>query len=359
MASILVNKITAFDAENERKINFTYSGNQCIANKIDIYDSSTNASVYSNRVTSFALSHTIPAGTLVNGTSYYIKITAYYMNGSTEESVTSVASNIFLCLKTPIWEFAGITDNSTVNNSTVNLSMTYSQAQNEEINEFIIEIYSYTHSLYHRSPSLYDVSETYTVTGLEDNSVYYLRAYGSTVNGLLIDTRDTYPDDIKITIDFVAPDVYSLAYLENIPDKGTIHISLNVASIEGYSQSGKEFSYVNDEYIDLTNDVIIFDQNVYATGNYTFLIKGKNFIANSEIFRLTSADGNDIVTVAIRETVISGVTKQYAELRYTNSNALCDYVIYTGFETIDLTGDIEILIQYENGLFSLEMSEVD
>ena len=355
MASISVSKIPAFDAEKERKISFVYSGNQCIANTITVYNSSTNASVYSHRVTSFALSHTIPAGTLTNGVSYYIKITAHYMNGSTEESVTSVASNIFLCLKTPTWEFSGITNNSTVNNSTVNLTMVYSQAQNEEINEFIIEVYTVGHTVFHRSPSLYDASAAYTVSGLEDNSVYYLRAYGSTVNGLIIDTRDEYPDDIKITADFIAPDVYSLTYLENVPDKGVIRISLNVASIEGHSQSGTDFTYTDDDYVNLQNDYVVFDQNVYAGGEFTFLIKGKNFTPNRNIFSLTSADGNDTVTVDLYQATISGATKYYACLKHQNKNSPIVYSICTDFMDIDLTSDIQILIQHSGGLYSLTM----
>lgn len=358
MASISVNNIAAFDALNERKINFTYSGNQCIANTITVYNSSTNESVYSHRVTSFALSHTIPAGTLTNGVSYYIKITAHYMNGATEESVTSVASNIFLCLKTPVWEFSGITNNSTVNNSTVNLTMNYSQEQNEEINEFIIEVYTVGHTVFHRSPSLYDVSVAYTISGLEDNNVYYLRAYGVTVNGLVIDTRHDYPDDIKITADFIAPDVYSLAYLENFPDEGVIRISLNVASIEGRSQSGKDFTYTNNEYVNLQDDYVIFDQNIYTGDEFTFLIKGKNFVPNTTIFMLTSADGNNVVTVNLYQAEISGEIKYYAQLKHQNKYFDTFYAIYTDFMDIDLTKDIQILIQHTGGLYSITMEEV-
>lgn len=358
MAGISVNNIAAFDALNERKINFTYSGNQCIANTIDVYNSSTNETVYSHRVTSFALSHTIPAGTLTNGLSYYIKITAHYMNGATEESITSVASNIFLCLKTPTWSFSGITNNSTVNNSTVNLTMNYSQEQNEEINEFIIEVYTVGHTVFHRSPSLYDVSAAYVITGLEDKNVYYLRAYGTTVNGLVIDTRSKYPDDIKITADFVAPDVYSLAYLENLPDEGIIRISLNVASIEGHSKSGQDFTYTDNEYVNAQNDYVVFDQNVYTGDEFSFLIKGKNFVPNATIFMLTSADGNDVVTVDLFEAEISGQTRYYARLKHQNRYLSTFYAIYTDFLDIDLTKDIQILIQCTGGLFSITMEEV-
>lgn len=355
MASVSVNSIAAFDSANERKITFRYEGNQCIANTITVYNSSTNASVYSHRVTSFALSHIIPAGTLTNGVSYYVKITAHYMDGSNEASVTSAASNVFMCLATPTWSFTGITNDSIVNNATLSLVMTYVQAQNEEMNEFYIEVYNASHNLFHQSAAIYDVSSAYTVTGLEDDSVYYLRAHGTTVNGLVVDTRDVSPNDIKITVSFTLSDVYSLAYLENLPDRGVIRVTLNVASVDGSSGSGKDFSFVDNEYVDLTNDSLIYSKNVVVSGDYSFLIEGKGFAINKEIFKLESLDKKDEVTVCIRKAMISGTVKYFAELRHTNSNFPFDYVLCTDFMTIDLANDIKIYVRHKSGLFDLEM----
>lgn len=355
MASVSVNSIAAFDSANERKITFRYEGNQCIANTITVYNSSTNASVYSHRVTSFALSHTIPAGTLTNGVSYYVKITAHYMDGSNESSVTSAASNIFMCLATPTWSFAGITNDSIVNNATLSLTMTYVQAQNEEMNEFYIEVYTASHNLFHQSTAIYDVSSAYTVTGLEDDSVYYLRAHGTTVNGLVVDTRDLNPNDIKITVSFTLADVYSLAYLENLPDRGVIRVSLNVASIEGKSGSGQDITFVDNEYVDLTDDSLIFNENIRVSGDYAFLIEGKDFSINQEIFKLESLDKKDTVTVYIRSVTKRGATGYFAELRRTNVNFPFDYVIYTSPLLISLSDDIKIFVRHKSGLFDLEM----
>lgn len=359
MASVLVNKITAFDAGFDKKINFTYSGNQCIANTLTVYNSATNAIVYSQRTTSFALSHTIPAGTLTNGNSYYVKITAYFMNGASEESVTSVPSDIFICLKTPIWDFDGLTDNMIINNASFQVNMLYEQEQGDELNEFYVEVYNYGHVLHWRSDPHFDLSLPVEVTGLADNSTYYLRAYGSTVSGLAFDTRTTHPNDLLITIDYIAPEVYSLAYLENIPDNGSIRISLNVASVEGKSASGKTFTYSDGEYINLEDDMVVFDENVYAEDEFTFLIRGRNFKTNEDIFILEAPDDGYVTTVKLREATLDGVKKYYAELRCANTNIGVDYVLYTDYMDIDLASDIQIMIWYKNGLFSIELSEVE
>lgn len=358
MASVSVNKVLAFDAALDKKINFTYSGNQCIANTLMVYNSATNAVIYTNRVTSFALSHTIPAGTLTNGVSYYAKITAHYMNGAVEESVTSVSSNIFTCLATPTWEFNGIANNSIINNATLQILMQYEQEQGDELNEFYVEVYNYGHVLYYRSEAQLDLTNPVEVSGLSDNTTYYLRAYGTTVSGLAFDTRTTYPDDVLITIDYIAPEIYSLAYLDNLSDSGSIRVSLNVASVEGKSASGKDFTFTKGEYINLEDDMVIFDENVYMEDEFTFLLRGKNFEINTDIMVITAADGGNVITVQLREAIISGETLYYAELRCSHPDVAMDYVIYTERMAIDLASDLQIMVWYKGGYFSIELAEV-
>ena len=65
MSTIYVHNIRAFDASASQNIPFGYSGSQCIKNKIIVYDNSTNSIVYEKTVTTFSLSNTIPANTLV------------------------------------------------------------------------------------------------------------------------------------------------------------------------------------------------------------------------------------------------------------------------------------------------------
>lgn len=358
MASISVNRITAFDASFDKKINFTYSGNQCIANTVTVYDSATNAVIYESRVTSFALSHTIPAGSLTNGVSYYLKITAHYMQNAVEESVTSISSNIFACLSTPIWEFSGITDNSVINHAVIQFLMQYEQEQGDELNEFYIEVYNFGHVLFYRSAAQFDLSIPVEVTGFTDNATYYLRAYGTTVSGLEIDTRTTHPDDILVTVDYISPEIYSLAYLDNLPESGSIRVSLNVASIEGRSASGKEFTYSDGEYINLEDDMVVFDENIYIDDGFTLLLQGKNFIPNEDIMIITGDEGGNVITVKLRETVIGGERMYYAELRCTHPDLTIDYVLYTDYRSLDLTSDIQIMVGFLDGYFSLDLTEV-
>ena len=358
MASVFVSLITAFDALFDRKIKFTYSGNQCIANAISIYDSTSNAEVYTQRVTSFALSHTIPANALLNGGSYYARITAYYMDGAEEKSVTSPSSNVFLCLKTPTWTFSSPIDGAVIHNASLQVTLHYEQAQNDLLNEYYIELYDHGHVLAYRSGTRYAADEPFEIYNLDDNSTYYLRAYGTTVSGLEIDTRTTYPNDLMINVDYIVPEVYSRAGLENIPENGSIRVALNVAYIEGRSAGGKEFTYEDEEYINLENDMVVFDENVYMADEFTFLLRGKNFKLDTDLMIIKTADNGNIVSVKLRETTIASMVVYYAELRCRCPDTSIEYVLYTDFVHLDLSDDVQIMVWFKRGYFALELSEV-
>lgn len=358
MASIFVDSITAFDATLDRKVTFTYSGNQCVANSITVYNSMNNAEVYTNRITSYALSHTIPANALTNGGSYYVKITAYYIDGTEENSITSPASNVFSCLKTPVWRFSNIAEGAVIRNASLQVLMYYEQEQGDLLNEFYVELYDYGHVLKYRSAAKYNADDPVDIFDLEDNAIYYLRAYGTTVSGLYIDTRTTFPNDVMITVDYIVAEVYSQAGLENVPDHGSIRVSLNVAHIEGYSANGKAFSYTDSEYINLEDDMVVFDENVYMEDSFTFLLRGKNFLPDTVIMIVKAADNGSVASVKLRSTTISGELVYYAELRCQRPDSKIEYVLYTDFVPLDLTQDIQIMVWFQRGYFGLALSEV-
>ena len=45
MAAISLTGIDAFDAAQGKRVTFSYTGNQCIANRLIVYDSATNSEV--------------------------------------------------------------------------------------------------------------------------------------------------------------------------------------------------------------------------------------------------------------------------------------------------------------------------
>lgn len=342
MAAISLTGIDAFDAAQGKRVTFSYTGNQCIANRLIVYDSATNSEVYNSRQESFALSHTIAAGSLTNGVLYYLKITAYYMEGNEEKSVTSSASNNFYCLSTPTWAFSDITNGQIIGNSSLLLTMTYSQAQNEEVNEFAIVVYTASRSIYSQSGALYSVSSSYTVEGLADNTVYYLRAYGTTVNGLYFDTRTDYPNDIEIHVDYISPEVYSLVFLENVRDRGYIRISTNIASIEGRTESGEDVVYINGTEADLREDMVIFDDNVLIQDEFNMVLTCRDITLNGILLDL----GGEVIVSWRKQG-----EAYFAELKCSDG---AGYVLYSSpIYGLDGSESFKIRVGFTQGFYTL------
>lgn len=353
MSTVYIHNIKAFDAANSNVITFGYSGAQCIKNKITVYENETNAVVYENTVTTFSLSHTIPANTLTNGISYKCTIAAYYMESNEEKSVTSSLSNVFICLEAPVWSL-NISENEIINNSYFTFIPSYTQAQNEVINEYYIVLYNASGSVFWSSDAIYDIATETTVNDLPNNTILYARAYGTTVNGLVFDTRNPVTSlDIKVTVNYIAPTFYSLAYLENNEWQGYVKVETNVASIEGYTESGNDAIFVDGNYVDLINETVIFDENFAMSNDFVLQKTGYNISINKPYLKLISGSYEAIIT--FRKGTFDVGERLFAEIKVTNT----DYVLYSNLIEIPLITDIiHLWVQRKDGLYMIKISNL-
>ncbi|MEG2381079.1 MAG: hypothetical protein RSB38_05230 [Oscillospiraceae bacterium] len=353
MATIYIYNISSFDATKDQSVAFGYRGNQCIKNKLTVFNNETGAVVYENTVTTFNLSHLLPKGTLANGVSYKCKITAYFLDGGIEQSSESSMSNVFMCLTTPSWAL-NINDGAIVGNSYCVLKPIYSQAQNEKVNEYHLAVYTISGSEFWVSDTLYDITKEITVSGLSDNTSYYIRAYGTTVNGMVLDTRNKQTGiDTKINVDYISPTVYSLAYLENNKWQGNVRVTTNIASVEGRTGSGSAAKYINNTKVDLTHDSVIFDKNFRCGDNFVLEKIDSHIITNKPFLNLKGTNFEAIVT--FRSGVFDLGEMFFAELKIKNS----PYVLYSNMIPITAPGSsIHLWLQRKNGLYLLKITDM-
>lgn len=353
MSTVYVHNIRAFDAATAQNITFGYSGSQCIKNKITVYDNSTNSIVYEKTISTFSLSNAIPSGTLVNGKSYKCTITAYYMEANVEKNVTSSFSNIFYCLSAPTWGL-NISESDVINNSYFTFIPTYIQAQGEDVDEYYIVLYNTSGSVFWSSEAIYDVSAQTTVNNLPNNTILYVRAYGTTVNGLAFDTRNPVTSlDIKVSVDYIAPTFYSLAYLENNEWQGYVKVETNVASIEGRTESGDDAVFIDGNYVDLTNETVIFDENFAVSDDFVLQKAGYNISINKPYLKLISGSYEAIIT--FRNGTFDIGKRVFAEIKVANT----DYVLYSNLLEVPLPTDIiHLWLQRKNGLYMIKISNL-
>lgn len=351
MSTVYVHNIRAFDADKSQSITFGYSGSQCIKNKITVYDNSTNSIVYEKTIVTFSLSNAIPSGTLVNGKSYKCTITAYYMEANIEKNVTSSFSNIFYCLSAPTWGL-NVSESDVVNNSYFTFIPTYIQAQGEDVDEYYIVIYNTSGSVFWSSDTLYDVGTPTTVDSLPNDTTLYVRAYGTTVNGLSFDTRNPVSGlDVMVFVDYIAPQFYSIAYLENNKWQGHVKAKTNVASVEGHTLSGKDAVFIGDTYIDLKNETIIFDENFVIIDKFIVQKTGHNISVNKPYLRLMG-DGYEAVVTLRRGTFDVG-ERVFMELKAKNG----EYVVNSNLIGVPTSNDlIHLWVERKGSLYSVKVS---
>lgn len=353
MSTVYVNRVNAFDATKVNVISFGYSGPQCIKNRIVIYDNLTANVVFDNTITSFNLAHTIPSGVLTNGKSYYCTITAYYKENNVEYGVTSASSNVFRCISTPVWKFSNISDNSTIGNSYYGFLIDYMQLEGERVNEFYVVVYTASHSVFWTSNAIYDQTSTIMVTGLSNDTTYYVRAYGTTVNGFVLDTRDTDTGvDLQINVKYDLPSIYSLAYLENNRWQGYVRVSTNAAGVEGKSLTGESIVFIDNKYADLTNGTsVIFDNGYQLGSNYT--LDGLSYGIRIDMPFISFIENSLVLT--FRQSIFSDGEKFFAELKDTKTN----YVLYSNMITPPSTVDmIYFWIQRKDNLYNLKIENM-
>lgn len=257
---VLLNK-KPFDAEKEHVLQFTYSGPQIFASRLIAKDNVTNEVVYDKKVESMNATYYIPANTLKNGQNYIFQVSVF-----DHEDVESLLSSpiVLMCLKTPNFGFANVTPSMIVKNSYLDVEMIYEQENGELLNEYYVMLYAVnTTSVVYTSDIQYADNLTVRIPELIDDTVYYIRATGSTVNGIEMDTGL-----IEFSCDYLKPDLFLKFRADNIREEGTVRLSSNFVVVEGKTDSA-ELQFEGGEKVNLLNgDKVWFDDG-YKVDDFT------------------------------------------------------------------------------------------
>lgn len=260
--------ISSFDANSEQEFLFLWEGNQSFGNRCVIRDNITNNVVYQHTQQTMQLKHTLDKNILENGRFYNISIASIDINDEISEYSTPI---LFCCFSKPTLTLTNITNNQVIRNSSYIITMSYSQPEGEPLASFILTLFD--HSL----SKIYDTGVNYDFTNglsariydLEDNQTYYIQASGKTLNGLEFKT-----DYVKFTVNYIQPTVYSVVTLENIKTNGTIKIQSNIKAIECKTTNTPVF--LNDDYVDLTNNILYIDDDFSFNGDFVIILSGVN-----------------------------------------------------------------------------------
>lgn len=258
--------VPAFDKVDGHIFTFSYQGAQAYSNKLTIRNNDTNEIVYEKVQSTFQLKHDLSpedAEPLVYGTCYNATVQVFDSAGTgTSES----AAVLFYVFSNPVWRFNSVTDGMRVEASSLDGSVTYIQSESEPLNSHQFYLYDAAKVLVASSSTRYTQPDEqnvipYSYTGLGDNTTYFVRAVGKTLNGMSVDTGY-----IAIDVQYITPSAFYLLELENQPETASIRIESNIIIIEGHADPSPPI-FIDGEMIDLSADgaTVTFDEGFDAT----------------------------------------------------------------------------------------------
>lgn len=338
MAKPTIMRIQPFDANKDFEITLSWMGNRAHANRVIIYDSDTNNVVFDDLVSSFALKHTIPAHTLQNSKKYIIQAQTYDV-----ENIPSALSNkvLFYTFATPDFYFEDMPENQIITNSSFTATIHYYSEDWEDISKYIFYLYDASKKQLTQSNELTDgVDISYTYKGLDNNTVYYIRCVGVTVNGMELDTGY-----VEITVKFENPNTYARIYATPLPSQGCIQVATNLIIIQ-YNGTDS-FEYI-DGMIDLRDKILYYDKGFLIEGDFTVIIRGIHLWQTADIFKMKN--GNLGLTLSSRI-----YTNGELRFRLLVPNGANNYLIYSGPQVFDNTDMVTVAIRRKNNVYQLKV----
>jgi hypothetical protein len=244
--SLLLYPINALD---DNKINFFVIGGDLVyANEFSITDNSTQVEIYRRKVESFVFYHTIPASTMTNGHIYQLKVRTYNEN----DQYSQWSDSVLVRTLTPMELIITTIINGQIETQNPVFNATFEQDENEEI-------YSYQYILYKDgtkidySSELKDGLLSYQFSNLENKTNYDVELIVKTKNGLEGNIIQSF---YCIYLQTRLPSVMTLS---NNDTKGSVLIETDVHQIIGRIYSGDTINYIDNEWADLHNTIVIYD----------------------------------------------------------------------------------------------------
>ena len=289
----IINPIEPFDAAIGTIISFTWNGNQIFKVRCQVKLNSSGETVYDETVSTMKKEFQIPAGSSLNNGEYYVAVITVFDEDGNESDEQNIATP-FYCFTIPTF-LLSVKDGDTIKTSEYSFNLRYEQTEQEELNSYEISLYSYQKTLLQTTSTQYDTTDMKTTfTGLNDATEYYVRATGTTLHGMLLDTGFK-----KIIVAYKKKYLMSVIEANNMADVGGIEVRSNIVSIEGVSK--KPVIYLGDGGADLTDNNITFSNGFLIDGDFTQIYAIKNPKLNQSIIHFQNENADCMIDVYYRE----------------------------------------------------------
>lgn len=360
----------AFDATKEETFYFTSSGgDQVVYNKIIIRDNSNNQIVYENQTESYSFSQVVPANTLENGKQYNFSFITYNIDSEASPSSDPL---LFWCYTEPTLTL-DIRQDEEVKSSSRDFTATYNQTEGERLDFIMFILYDINKNIVAQTDELTTTDAPPNVfihrfSGFENDSSYYIRAVGVTIDGTELDTGF-----ILFNVRYENPSMFNYIEVKTLCDQGYNQIRSNVKLL-----NGKYGGMASVQYIDDTKAVLIdpinkaYTKTIWWEDYNDYVISDGNFIIKmwyeigyiGKQFRLVNAENP---STYIEGEWVRGVPEDGTRVR--------DWLVVTGYvnnvpkfrmksnyiELVNNTANLVLWFKYsvDNNKFELKINSYD
>ena len=390
MAKPILSPVSVFDAAEGTTAYFKVAGavvgKDTVFYLYEIYDSMTNLLVCTksnqcrNYSADFGYSYTIvPDIALINQSRNHTIRVKIRLPGESDYGEFSDPA-ILWCKEKPVLSFDGLNSDSEnlVPTSSIIflLKYQYITVQGETLSTYQYHLYDASRNLIDESAVFYgSVGSSFTVNGLDNRTVFYIRGTGTTRNGYSLDTGFVQFE----TKYYASAEGGTFLQCQNKLNDGYVSISSHLADISGITTD--QISYISSSggyAVDLTHgEKIIFDipyqMDFYNVKDYTMAFKVRPIIQKDIIKFTFDQDGmiyNGTISTNVRaftrlawETYLPNSTGCfYAMLKIVREDggfAYSDvYFIDSNYIT-PTDSDVIISLQHKNNAYDISIKEVE
>lgn len=341
MAKPIISNISIFDANKDYKFTFSYNGNQPHANHLVIMDTVSNEIIKDETTETMRLEHLLPAHTLKNGNSYTAQISV--IDSSKNESALS-EKLFFTCYADPIFEFENLskTGQNDIEAANYEVKIHYEQAEKQSLKTYRFYLYDATGMhVISDSGTQYDTDDEITnvYKSLENDTSYYIRCTGETVNGFIVDTKN-----ILLHTSYSTANAYTNITLTNYPHGGYNQISTNIVAITGYSDGD---AALRDGTVTITEGCIKYPEGYVINNDNTWVLKIKNPVDNTKI----ACQSNGTHTIDLYYHTY----EEHGYFKLTVDNGISKYVLYSKRIQLEPDEFVTLYIKRQNNLYQLDL----
>lgn len=276
--------IKPFNPKNEYTLEFYYQGStQIIKNQLIIQKVSDNAQVYNGTVSTLQFKHPLPSSSLPFG-NYKAQVRVGDMNGNWSSYSSWV---FFWVLESPSLTVNTIVDGKVLN-QTVNFEAAYSHPNSEPLESYRYLLYDNQQNLLTSFSEIFSdgsILLKQEITGLQNDTQYYLELKTISIHGQEYSTG-LLPFKPK----YITPRLSAALIAENIKTQGSIKLSANILQFIGVATG--EYSFIDNEWIHLTNGKVTFEKGFEITqSDFILKIWCRDIIKDKVFLTLYSPNG--------------------------------------------------------------------